>query len=255
MSIKHAIPAVFAGITLVLTTTSYKSDDYHFDSEMRKPHIAYPIRDALRVHFDTRVHKLQEPFALQQIPDFLLATRIQPHVVETTALRNGVRYVMSNGENIERRGGTIAWRNNNPGCIRYSEQAVELGATGKANGFAVFPDEETGMRAIESLLKTEKYRDLTIGAAITRYAPPHENNTEGYIANLCRMTGLSNTLKIRDLNHTQMIRVVNAIRTIEGWREGSETTTPAEPTPTVSMADYYRSLKQQSIMPKPEHTL
>lgn len=54
-------------------------------------------------------------------------------------------------------GGTRNWRNNNPGNIGYGNGNLvkKLGAIGKAGGFAVFPDYETGRKAIFSVLKKD----------------------------------------------------------------------------------------------------
>ncbi len=151
---------------------------------------------------------------------------LQPRVISATQTAYGVFYTFHNGETIERIGGTIAWRNNNPGCIRYSNKAVSMGAIGSANGFAIFPDEETGMRAIKTLLLSDGYRNLNIASAIGIYAPPHENNTEHYINALCGLVGVSRSTRLCDLNDNQLECVVNSIRRLEGWIVGTEKFTP-----------------------------
>lgn len=140
-----------------------------------------------------------------------------------TADRYSVVYTRRNGNKFKRTGGTRAWRNNNPGCVRYSDFIAAQGAIGQAGGFAVFPDEETGMRALAALLRSNGYRNLTIADAIFKYAPPHENNTDAYKARIRNMTGLQISLRIRDLTDAQIQRVTDAIRVIEGWTPGKET--------------------------------
>ena len=147
---------------------------------------------------------------------------LQPRTVGAIRTESGVCYTFDDGMIIERRGGTIAWRNNNPGCIRYSETSIKMGAIGKANNFAIFPDEATGMRAIKTLLSSDSYCNLSIVDAIHKYAPPHENDTEHYIQSLCRSVGVSQDTKLCDLNDDQMDKVVKAIRKIEGWVVGTE---------------------------------
>lgn len=163
----------------------------------------------------------------QESVDALSELIKKPTVRQVTRTSRGLCYEMNNGAKTERIGGTIAWRNNNPGCIRYSSNMVAFGAIGKADGFAVFPDEETGMRAIKSLLLSDSYRNLNISGAINKYAPPHENNTAHYISSLCNIVGVSRTTKICELNDEQMVSVINAIRKIEGWITGIELHTPA----------------------------
>ncbi|MBN1324846.1 MAG: hypothetical protein JW974_01365 [Alphaproteobacteria bacterium] len=131
-------------------------------------------------------------------------------------------YQDKNGKHYKKTGGTIAWRNNNPGNIRYSKFAVSQGAIGQAGGFAVFPDEDTGMTAIKALLNTKSYNNLTIEDAISRYAPPFENDTNAYQRRIEQLTGLSINMRINELNNQQMQNMVGAIKQIEGWKPGRE---------------------------------
>lgn len=136
------------------------------------------------------------------------------------ALGRDVVYTAADGRRVRRTGGTRAWRNLNPGNIRYSEFSRNAGAIGQAGGFAVFPDEETGTRAISSLLRGQSYNNLTIARAITRYAPPSENNTAAYHRRIQQITGLNINRRISDLSDGELSHVVDAIRAIEGWEAG-----------------------------------
>lgn len=136
------------------------------------------------------------------------------------ALGRDVVYTAADGRRVRRTGGTRAWRNLNPGNIRYSEFSRNAGAIGQAGGFAVFPDEETGTRAISSLLRGKSYNNLTIARAITRYAPPSENNTAAYHRRIQQITGLNINRRISDLSDGELSHVVDAIRAIEGWEAG-----------------------------------
>ena len=136
------------------------------------------------------------------------------------ALGRDVVYTTADGRRVRRTGGTRAWRNLNPGNIRYSEFSRNAGAIGQAGGFAVFPDEETGTRAISSLLRGQSYNNLTIARAITRYAPPSENNTAAYHRRIQQITGLNINRRISDLSDDELSHVVDAIRAIEGWEAG-----------------------------------
>ena len=155
----------------------------------------------------------------------------KPRVTDVSRTTRGLCYTFDNGNKLERCGGSIAWRNNNPGCLRYSEKSIKMGAIGKAFGFAVFPDEETGMRAIKILLQSDSYYTLTIEQAIHKYAPPFENNTEKYIRSLCKNIKVSRYTKICDLNDEQLNQMVKMIRRIEGWTIGTENRTYADKQP------------------------
>ena len=131
--------------------------------------------------------------------------------------------VAPDGKKYRRSGGTRAWRNNNPGNIRPGKFTRSVGAIGSAGGFAVFPDEQTGMQAITKLLLTNSYRNLTVAGAIRRWAPPSENNTAGYQRRVAQLTGLSINRRISELSAEELMRVANAIRSVEGWKPGRVT--------------------------------
>ena len=134
-----------------------------------------------------------------------------------------VIYTMPNGQKIRKTGGYRSWRNNNPGNIRYSEFTRKVGAIGQAGGFAVFPNEDIGMYAIKALLRTDSYNKLTVAGAISRYAPPSENNTSAYHRNIEKLTGLSINKRMSELTDAELDAVANAIKKIEGWKVGTIT--------------------------------
>ena len=145
-----------------------------------------------------------------------------PASLPRQAIESGsdVVYKMPDGTSVKRTGGTRAWRNSNPGNIRYSDFSRRVGAIGQAGGFAVFPDEATGMYAIEALLRTDTYNKLTIQGAISRYAPPSENNTAAYHKRIQQLTGLPINKQMSELTPAEITRVANAIKQIEGWDTG-----------------------------------
>jgi len=140
--------------------------------------------------------------------------------VSASADGNDVIYSLPNGQRVKKVGGTRAWRNSNPGNIRYGKFAQRVGAIGQAGGFAVFPDEATGMYAIEALLRTDRYNKLSIKEAISHYAPEHENDTAAYQRRLSQLTGLSIDRPMSSLSASELTKVARAIRTIEGWKPG-----------------------------------
>ena len=173
--------------------------------------------------------------------------------IEATAQRYDVVYTRANGNQFKRSGGTRAWRNNNPGCLRYSEFAVAHGAIGRAGGFAVFPDEETGRRAIAALLRSDGYSNLTIAQAIFKYAPPHENDTQEYKNHVRKSTELPIDTKISALNDEQIMRVVKIICIVEGWRPGHETNIKTDATDSVKTYNQFSAV-QAKIMTANQYT-
>ncbi len=228
--IKFEYPIILASIVLLLGGAAQSKQK---NIQRTAPTLADV--DNVAVHkklFDSVTPQMYRPINTIDL-DKIGISKIQskamfrPKVISASRTPDGVCYIFSNGEKVERCGGSIAWRNNNPGCIRYSDKIAAMGAIGVANKFAIFPDEETGMRAIKRLLLSDNYCNLSIVSAIGRYAPPHENNTERYIKSLCRLVGVQKHTKLCDLNDEQIDCVVNAIRRLEGWIIGTEKCTPA----------------------------
>ena len=95
-----------------------------------------------------------------------------------------------------------ARRNHNPGNINWGKFAMMHGATRIESDpgyhdetkftprFAYFPSDKVGFEAMSSLLEAA-YIGKTLYQAIYKWAPPIENNTQQYVNNVCKWTGLS----------------------------------------------------------------
>ena len=85
----------------------------------------------------------------------------------------------------------IGIRNNNFGNIRDDGKAWP-GQAGVSGGFKVFATPEAGMQATLNNLSaySSKHGLNTVRGIIGRWAPPNENNTNAYIANICRHMGV-----------------------------------------------------------------
>lgn len=200
-------------------------------------------------------HAPKVPLVLDYATD--TTQHIDSAAISATAKRYDVVYTRANGNKFQRSGGSRAWRNNNPGCLRYSEFTVAQGAIGHAGGFAVFPDETTGMQAICALLKSDAYRDLTISQAVFKYAPPHENDTETYRASLRKITGLNTATRLSQLDDSQIMRVARAIRVVEGWMPGHEIYIHIAPKQVQSRdtIDFYAAVQQHMLKKSFEHMI
>lgn len=144
------------------------------------------------------------------------------HAAPLRAGSSAVVYTADDGSKVLREGGSRSWRNNNPGNIRYTQFARNQGAIGTAGGFAVFADVDSGRAALLSLLTGPTYISLTISAAISRYAPPNENDTANYERLIARLTGLDVTRVLSTLAVGELRQVASAIETIEGYVVGTE---------------------------------
>ena len=85
-------------------------------------------------------------------------------------------------------------RNNNPLNIRKSKDKWKgLRAQQQDAAFCQFENMEWGWRAAFWLLTRtyyHTYRLFTIRTIIQKWAPPHENNTASYIANVSKLSGI-----------------------------------------------------------------
>ncbi len=134
--------------------------------------------------------------------------------------RRSIVYETYEGTKIVKSEGSPALRNHNPDNIERGAFAKRYGSIGDDGRFAVFPDYETGRQALEGLLKTKTYQNLSIDNAMNRYAPGHENDTETYIKFIEKKASVSRNEKLKDLTNAQASAVADAIERFEGSIEG-----------------------------------
>jgi LysM repeat protein len=108
-------------------------------------------------------------------------------------------------------------RNNNPGNIEYGPFAHKHGAIGTDGRFAIFPDEETGFRAMKDLLLSNSYKNLTIRDAIKKWAPAPENDPQKYLEFVIQKTGLDENELIKNLTPSQLDALTKAMAAKEGY--------------------------------------
>jgi hypothetical protein len=132
-----------------------------------------------------------------------------------------VTYVDENGEITIYKEGSRSWRNNNMGNMVKGAFAKKHGAIGDDGRFAVFPDYATGRAAEKALLIGPKYSSQSIADAVASLTPKVENDTQKYLALLKKLTGLDVERKISDLNSEELDKVLDAIKQLEGWTEGT----------------------------------
>ena len=196
-----------------------------------------------------------EPAIENKTPIYVEAQRIGTELA--------ISYTADDGSNLEMRDGSRAWRNNNPGNIKFSEKkdqngqnfAERHGAIGKdrnVKGFAIFPDYETGRKALESLLKTESYQKETLEQALHRYAPKFENDTETYIRHVVEKTGIDRNTKLSEISETQLILLADAIEQHEGYIVGTVIDHGPQ---TTQLAQTQRQEQTQTAHTQPDYTV
>ena len=140
------------------------------------------------------------------------------YVKAETGPGNSVIYTDSNGSQWKFDGGSRPWRNQNPGNLVVGNVSKRNGAIGKAGGFAVFPDYDTGHAALLDSLKNV-HGDKDIPALMNVYAPPKENQTKKYILFIRKKTGVNGSKKIQDFSLNEFEKLWKAIEKMEGWGE------------------------------------
>lgn len=175
----------------------------------------------LRQDYKEQVAKLPA----QEVPS--ISTAVRESRPESS---NTVVYRDASGKVIEvKEGGTISWRNNNPGNINYGEYAKQQGAIGSNGGFAVFPDYETGKNAMRKLLAEGKnYKNDTLWQAIgadgnpVSYAPKDDGNDPvAYAMYVQEKTGLDvKRVKFAELSASDQNKVLMAMIAKEGYQAG-----------------------------------
>lgn len=108
---------------------------------------------------------------------------------------------------------------NNPGNIRYNEWVANtLGAIGQTrSGFAVFPTLEAGIKAADKNLTSSNYQNLSLAAAINKWAPAGDNNDpDTYAKNVGSWAKLDMSKKYADLNSQQKQAFLAAMFRMEG---------------------------------------
>jgi hypothetical protein len=126
---------------------------------------------------------------------------------------------LADGSTVSRHG-TVSWRANNPGDLDYGEFAQKHGAVGWTKGpnghkVAVFATAKAGEDAQKALL-VGKYGNSSIAETISKWAPPNENDTAGYIRRVTQGAGVSADTKINQLTPDQLAKVMSTIKHVEG---------------------------------------
>ncbi|MBR9795987.1 MAG: hypothetical protein GYB45_07950, partial [Gammaproteobacteria bacterium] len=115
---------------------------------------------------------------------------------------------------------TVADRTNNPLNVRYNESNNWLGQTGQDSGFSSFSDENYGYRAADRVLGSYGERGInTLRDTISTFAPPSENDTEGYINYVAGQTGIGADDEINLADPGTRATVLAAMAKMESGRD------------------------------------
>jgi len=104
-------------------------------------------------------------------------------------------------------------RNNNPLNIRRGERWKGLVLPGTDPQFCQFKNMKLGVRAGFILLRQyiKKYSCNTVRSIVSRWAPPSENDTQAYIANVSRWARIDPDKAIRYEDKPRMLALMRAM--------------------------------------------
>jgi uncharacterized protein (TIGR02594 family) len=144
-------------------------------------------------------------------------------------------FIAEDGRHLLRSGGTLPWRVFNSGDLvspvnshgepnpKHTKNYIGFAHGSKSgNSFFIFPDYETGRAELKASL-LRKYINFSIEDTIKKYAPAHQNDTDKYIGDVSKLSGVSKDTKIKELNETQLNNVMDAIERVEGYHNEVET--------------------------------
>ncbi|MFA5072075.1 MAG: hypothetical protein WC511_07045 [Candidatus Pacearchaeota archaeon] len=128
-------------------------------------------------------------------------------------------------------GGTISWRYNNPGNIKFGTFAESYGATKGAAAtdggfFAIFPDVATGEKARRDLLLGKNYSSLDPNTAMLRWSGGLDKNGKpngkGYTYDRLVNLGAPAVSKpFSQFTDSEWAQLEAAWKQAEGWKEGT----------------------------------
>lgn len=111
-------------------------------------------------------------------------------------------------------------RNNNPLNIRKSPNAWIGKVEGIDKEFETFDSMEHGIRAAFVIVRTyiRKYKCTTVTQLINRWAPASENNTEGYVATVLRLSHTATNEPLTFERRLQMCTILWAMHFVENGK-------------------------------------
>ena len=110
-------------------------------------------------------------------------------------------------------------RNNNPLNIRHNADVFQGEVKGTDKSFKTFVSMPYGYRAAFVTLATYLSRGWnTVEKIISRWAPPNENNTEGYIKNVEKWSGVPKDKVLTAASGADYIMIVAAMSFVENGK-------------------------------------
>ncbi|HEY8100067.1 MAG TPA: LysM peptidoglycan-binding domain-containing protein [Burkholderiaceae bacterium] len=144
-------------------------------------------------------------------------------------------FIADDGRHLIRSGGSLQWRICNAGdlvspvingipCPKKTKGYIGFAkAANSDHHFFIFPDYETGRAELKTSLQ-RKYKNKTLSETVKSYAPKHDgNDSDKYVNDLSKMSGVDKNTKIKDLSDTQLSSLMDSIERLEGYHADADT--------------------------------
>lgn len=143
-------------------------------------------------------------------------------------------------------------RTNNPLNIRYNQDNDWLGQVGQDSGFASFSDRSYGYRAADRVLENYGKGGVnTLRGAISRFAPPTENDTDNYVTFVSGRLGLDPDAEIDLSDPRTRANMLSAMAKMETGTD----ITPDELSAALSSLGEKRFASTPSVDQQPDGTI
>lgn len=153
---------------------------------------------------------------------------------------------------------TLAFRNNNPGNLRFVGQA---GAEPGEKGFARFESPMAGFVALVRQVELDQSRGYTLDQFMNKYAPPSENNTAAYVAQMEKWLGINRNDPISNVSAIELAKKLARYESNTGFTgdvtlpQGTGAAQRPERTPqTFTRQDLIGSLEEVQIPAEQKNT-
>lgn len=122
-----------------------------------------------------------------------------------------------------RTGGNPSWRYNNPGKLAYGNFSKMAGAIGKDGPLAIFPDYETGKRALEAyLFESDVFKGLTVSKTISKFAKSEDGyDPKKYTSSVTKGSKFKSSTLLSDFTADDREEFIEKIQEQENWTAGN----------------------------------
>jgi hypothetical protein len=147
----------------------------------------------------------------------------------------GLTAQLADGSVVDRTG-TVAWRGNNPGNLRWADWERQFNAVGIQNAgtsgqFTVFATLQDGINAQKNLI-FNKYANLSLAQLMGRYDAA---TAPRYTQIVSQAAGVPPNTLVKNLTDDQQSKLVAAIQRHEGFREGNVKVVSGPTQPTAAL--------------------